>query len=151
MTNVDWEKELSIKEKLELAITINISANQNTIQKSAIPKTIRREIDLFKDEGFRAKHNSGSKLKDHDRQVLKNINAQKIQDYTTADNIRDEYPSSEPRIHENYSTKVACCEHSWQSSYSKTTNFGTECHEETTDVTRPPKLDAFVIGTNHMV
>ncbi|GFX03770.1 hypothetical protein TNCV_2113421 [Trichonephila clavipes] len=50
-TNVDSEKELPLKQKLELAIAKKISSNQNTIQKSAISKTIRREIDIFEDEG----------------------------------------------------------------------------------------------------
>ncbi|GFX93614.1 hypothetical protein TNCV_1587911 [Trichonephila clavipes] len=41
-----------------------------------------------------AKHNSGQKLKlkDRDRWVLKS--PQKTQDYTDADNVRDEYPPS---------------------------------------------------------
>ncbi|GFW64739.1 uncharacterized protein TNCV_4450411 [Trichonephila clavipes] len=49
-TNVDSENELSLEQKLELMITKKISTNQNTIQKSAISKTIRRKIDLFEDE-----------------------------------------------------------------------------------------------------
>ncbi|GFT18172.1 hypothetical protein TNCV_183331 [Trichonephila clavipes] len=40
-TNVDTEKELSLEQKLELAITKKISTNQNTIHISAISKTIR--------------------------------------------------------------------------------------------------------------
>ncbi|CAK9796334.1 hypothetical protein ANTQUA_LOCUS727 [Anthophora quadrimaculata] len=55
-TNIDNEKELSLEQKLELAITKKISTNQNTIQKSVISKTIQREINLFKDEGFRGKY-----------------------------------------------------------------------------------------------
>ncbi|GFV55300.1 uncharacterized protein TNCV_5010471 [Trichonephila clavipes] len=55
-TNVDTGKELYLEQKLELAIAKNISTNQNTIQKSAISKTIRREIDLFEDERFRGKY-----------------------------------------------------------------------------------------------
>ncbi|GFX15550.1 uncharacterized protein TNCV_3304791 [Trichonephila clavipes] len=46
-TNIDCEKELSLEQKLELAIAKKISTNQNTVQKAAISKTIRREIDLF--------------------------------------------------------------------------------------------------------
>ncbi|GFT24367.1 hypothetical protein TNCV_3252201 [Trichonephila clavipes] len=49
-TNVDTGKELSLEQKLELMITKKISTNQNTIQKSALSKTIRREIHLFEDE-----------------------------------------------------------------------------------------------------
>ncbi|PRD36218.1 UNVERIFIED_CONTAM: hypothetical protein NCL1_09285 [Trichonephila clavipes] len=52
-TNVDSEKELSHEQKLDLVITKKISINQSIIQKSAISKTIRREIDLFEDGGFR--------------------------------------------------------------------------------------------------
>ncbi|GFV52941.1 uncharacterized protein TNCV_2876091 [Trichonephila clavipes] len=55
-TNVDSEKELSLEQTLELAITRKISTNQNTIQKLAISKIIRREIDLFEDERFRGKY-----------------------------------------------------------------------------------------------
>ncbi|GFU21083.1 integrase catalytic domain-containing protein [Trichonephila clavipes] len=55
-TNIDSEKELSLEQKLELATTKNISTNQNTLQKAAISKTIRREIDLFEDEGFKGKY-----------------------------------------------------------------------------------------------
>ncbi len=55
----------------------------------------------------------------------------KSQDYTTTDNVRYEYSSLEPRIQENFSTRVTCCEHSWQSSYSKTISFGTKRDEET--------------------
>ncbi|GFV19605.1 uncharacterized protein TNCV_478311 [Trichonephila clavipes] len=55
-TNIDSEKELSLEQKLELAIDKRNSTNQNTVQKSAISKTIRREIDLFEDEGFRGKY-----------------------------------------------------------------------------------------------
>ncbi|GFT59066.1 transposable element Tc3 transposase [Trichonephila clavipes] len=46
-TNVDIEKELSLEQKLILAIIKKISANQNAVQKLAVSKTIRREIDLF--------------------------------------------------------------------------------------------------------
>ncbi|GFY36483.1 hypothetical protein TNCV_26861 [Trichonephila clavipes] len=52
-TNVDSEKELSHEQKLELARAKNISTSQNTIQKSAVPKTFRQEIDLFEDEEMR--------------------------------------------------------------------------------------------------
>ncbi|GFW08000.1 hypothetical protein TNCV_2977691 [Trichonephila clavipes] len=51
--NADTEKELSFEQKLELAITKKISTNQNTIQKSAISKTLLREIDSFEDKRFR--------------------------------------------------------------------------------------------------
>ncbi|GFV18475.1 hypothetical protein TNCV_4469111 [Trichonephila clavipes] len=54
--NVDSEKELSLEQKLNLAKTKRSSTNQNTIQKSAISKTIRREIDLIEDETFRGKY-----------------------------------------------------------------------------------------------
>ncbi|GFT14998.1 hypothetical protein TNCV_4315851 [Trichonephila clavipes] len=43
----------------------------------------------------------------------------KSQDYIAADSIRDEHPPSEPRIHENYSTRAEYCEHPRQSSYSR--------------------------------
>ncbi|GFX47414.1 hypothetical protein TNCV_1734011 [Trichonephila clavipes] len=46
-SNVDSEKELSLEQNLELVIVKKNSTNQNTIQKSSIFKTIRREIDLF--------------------------------------------------------------------------------------------------------
>ncbi|GFT23326.1 transposon Ty3-G Gag-Pol polyprotein [Trichonephila clavipes] len=52
-TIVDTGKELSLEQKLELVITKQISANQNTIQKSATCKTIRREIDLFENKRSR--------------------------------------------------------------------------------------------------
>ncbi|GFV41306.1 uncharacterized protein TNCV_3146341 [Trichonephila clavipes] len=52
-TNVNSEKELSLEQKLQLTVTKKISTNQNTMQKSAISKTIRQKIDLFEDEGFR--------------------------------------------------------------------------------------------------
>ncbi|GFV30021.1 hypothetical protein TNCV_3100981 [Trichonephila clavipes] len=61
----------------------------------------------------------------------------KTQDYIAADNVRDEYRSSEPCIHENHSTGVACCKYSWQSSYSKTVSSGTECYEESTGCRDP--------------
>ncbi|GFT17368.1 hypothetical protein TNCV_4806481 [Trichonephila clavipes] len=51
----DSEKELSLEQKLELAMIKIISTNQNTIQKLAIPKTIQREIDLFEDKEFRVR------------------------------------------------------------------------------------------------
>ncbi|GFV26417.1 RNA-directed DNA polymerase from mobile element jockey [Trichonephila clavipes] len=54
--NVDSEKELSLEQKLELAMTKKISTNQSTIQRSAISKTIQREIDLFEDEGSTGKY-----------------------------------------------------------------------------------------------
>ncbi|GFY05395.1 death domain-associated protein 6 [Trichonephila clavipes] len=53
-TNINNEKELSLEQKLELAITKKISSNQYTVQKAAISKTIQREINLFEDEGNRA-------------------------------------------------------------------------------------------------
>ncbi|GFV39932.1 hypothetical protein TNCV_1808441 [Trichonephila clavipes] len=31
-------------------------------------------------------------------------------DYTPADNVRDEYPPSEPWTYQNYSMRAACCE-----------------------------------------
>ncbi|PRD35135.1 UNVERIFIED_CONTAM: hypothetical protein NCL1_12504 [Trichonephila clavipes] len=43
-TNADSEKELSLEQKLELAIAKKVSKNQNTIHKSAIFKSIRRAI-----------------------------------------------------------------------------------------------------------
>ncbi|GFX75008.1 hypothetical protein TNCV_1845801 [Trichonephila clavipes] len=55
-SNIDSEKELPPKQKLKLAISKKNSTNQNTVQKVAISKTIRREIDLFEDEGFRRKY-----------------------------------------------------------------------------------------------
>ncbi|GFU46090.1 hypothetical protein NPIL_40711 [Nephila pilipes] len=60
-----------------------------------------------------------------------------MQDYTAADNVRDEYPFSDFRIHENYLKGFASYEHSWQSSYSKIVSFGMECYEETTVLQRP--------------
>ncbi|GFT31657.1 hypothetical protein TNCV_230961 [Trichonephila clavipes] len=38
----------------------------------------------------------------------------KMRDYTPSHNVLDEFPPSEPSIHENCSTRVACCEHSWK-------------------------------------
>ncbi|GFT27055.1 hypothetical protein TNCV_4675801 [Trichonephila clavipes] len=55
-TNVDSEKEFSLEQKLELAITKKISTNQNSMQKPATSKTIRQGIDLFEDEEFRGKY-----------------------------------------------------------------------------------------------
>ncbi|GFW40078.1 hypothetical protein TNCV_5117611 [Trichonephila clavipes] len=66
-------------------------------------------------------------------------------------NVRDEYPPSGPCIHENYSTGVACCEHSLQSSYSKSVSFGTECYKETTVGPGPPKLGTTAIETKNEV
>ncbi|GFW27556.1 uncharacterized protein TNCV_4282571 [Trichonephila clavipes] len=71
----------------------------------------------------------------------------KTQDYTAADNVRDEYPLSKPCIHDKHSTGVACCKHSWQSSYSKTVSFAMECYK----VPRPPKLDKTAMGTSPLV
>ncbi|GFX73674.1 hypothetical protein TNCV_4289901 [Trichonephila clavipes] len=75
----------------------------------------------------------------------------KTQDYTTADNVQDEFTPSEPRTHESYSMRVACCEHSPLSSYSKKVSFVEECYEETTVVQRPPKLDTTAMGTSYLV
>ncbi|GFU24960.1 uncharacterized protein TNCV_340041 [Trichonephila clavipes] len=55
-TNIDSEKEFSLEQKLELEMTKKISTNQNSIQKPAISKTIRQEIDLFDEEEFRGKY-----------------------------------------------------------------------------------------------
>ncbi|GFX95527.1 hypothetical protein TNCV_4825421 [Trichonephila clavipes] len=54
--NVDSKKELSLEQKLKLAMCKKNSTNQDTIQKSDISKTNRREIDLFEDERFRGKY-----------------------------------------------------------------------------------------------
>ncbi|GFS55278.1 hypothetical protein TNCV_1626241 [Trichonephila clavipes] len=70
---------------------------------------------------------------------------------TNLDNVRDEHPPSEPRIHENYSTRVAYCEHPRQSSYSKTVSVGAECCKDIIVVPRPPKLDATAMGTSQLV
>ncbi|GFY16670.1 adhesion G protein-coupled receptor B2 [Trichonephila clavipes] len=53
-TTDESEKELSLEQELELAKTKK-KIQQTKIQygESAISKTIRREIDLFEDEGFR--------------------------------------------------------------------------------------------------
>ncbi|GFU12490.1 adhesion G protein-coupled receptor B2 [Trichonephila clavipes] len=55
-TNIDREKEFSLEQKLELVMTKKISTNQNSIQKPAISKAIRQEIDLFDEEEFRRKY-----------------------------------------------------------------------------------------------
>ncbi|GFW89745.1 hypothetical protein TNCV_4069441 [Trichonephila clavipes] len=62
----------------------------------------------------------------------------KMQDYTTADNGRDVYLPSAPRIHEKYSTEAVFHEHLWRCSYCKTTSFGAECFEETRVIPKPP-------------
>ncbi|GFV70867.1 hypothetical protein TNCV_3626331 [Trichonephila clavipes] len=56
----------------------------------------------------------------------------------------------EPSIHQNYSTGVASCEHSWSSSYSKTISFCAKCYEGTIVVQRPPKLDIAAIRTSYL-
>ncbi|GFY23887.1 transposable element Tc1 transposase [Trichonephila clavipes] len=66
-TNVGSEKELSLEQKLELAITKKISTHQNTIQISAICKNIGREIDLFEDERFREDEIAIIKLAEFER------------------------------------------------------------------------------------
>ncbi|GFU06586.1 hypothetical protein TNCV_1002261 [Trichonephila clavipes] len=55
-TNVDSEKELSLEQKLELAISKKFQQTKIQTQKSTMSKTIRREIDLFEDEKLRGKH-----------------------------------------------------------------------------------------------
>ena len=59
---------------------------------------------------FPKKHNNGRKLKlnGHDSQVLKRIS----QEYTSTDNVRDEYLKPKTRSHENCLTRVACCVYS---------------------------------------
>ncbi|GFX13820.1 hypothetical protein TNCV_3421321 [Trichonephila clavipes] len=47
-TNIDSEKELSLKQNIGISDKLK-KFNQKTIQKPAISKTIGREIDLFKD------------------------------------------------------------------------------------------------------
>ncbi|GFV57721.1 hypothetical protein TNCV_1552131 [Trichonephila clavipes] len=74
-----------------------------------------------------------------------------MQDYTPTGNVRDEFAPSELRVHENYSTGFARCEHSWQSSYFETVSFGAECYEETTMVPRRTKLATNAMGTCHLV
>ncbi|GFT69914.1 hypothetical protein TNCV_4732511 [Trichonephila clavipes] len=73
--------------------------------------------------------------------VIRTTMSKFITAYTNLDNVRDELSPSEPRIHKNYSTGFACCEHSRQSSYSENVSFGVECYEEITVKPRPPKLD----------
>ncbi|PRD32767.1 UNVERIFIED_CONTAM: hypothetical protein NCL1_19485 [Trichonephila clavipes] len=74
-----------------------------------------------------------------------------MQDYTAADNVQNEYPPSEPCIHENYSTGAACCGHSWQISYSKSVSLGSKCYEETRVVLRPPTLDTTTIRASALI
>ncbi|GFW88570.1 hypothetical protein TNCV_828391 [Trichonephila clavipes] len=65
---------------------------------------------------------------------------------TTVSRVITIFTNLEPSIHENYSTGAACCEHSWQSSYSKTVSFSAKRYEETRVVPRPPELDTMAIG-----
>ncbi|GFV42562.1 transposable element Tc1 transposase [Trichonephila clavipes] len=51
---------------------------------------------------------------------------------TTVSRVMTVYTNLESCAHENYSTGVAFCKHSWQSNYSKTVSLGTECYEEST-------------------
>ncbi len=148
----DVERGMIIGARLAGA-SVSRTANIVSVSRTTVSRVMTAYTNLGKVSS--AKHNSGrkSKLKDAVRRVLKRIVVlnRKTTQYTAADNVRDDYPPSKPRINENYSTRVACCEHSWQSSYSKTVSFGSECYEENAVVPRPPKLDITAMGTNYLV
>lgn len=72
------------------------------------------------------------------------------QDHTTVDNLRDEYPSTKPRIHENYWMRVACCEHSWMYSDVKGVSLTTEYYEATMMLPRPLKRKRTAMITDNM-
>ncbi|GFU25412.1 hypothetical protein TNCV_1488671 [Trichonephila clavipes] len=69
-TNIDSEKDFSLEQKLELAMTKKISTNQNSIQKPAISKAFQQEIDLFDEEEFRGKYLEKHELCDMLRRLV---------------------------------------------------------------------------------
>ncbi|GFT84301.1 uncharacterized protein NPIL_702451 [Nephila pilipes] len=93
----------------------SVSRTANIVAVSRTPRSRVMTTCIYPVKMSFAKHNSGrkSKFKDRDGRVLKSIVTQKRK--TKLPQITSEMNThlQTPRIHENYRTRVVCCEYSW--------------------------------------